>query len=67
MGFHVAQVQQCLSGFDYPGTPAQLAEYARSRGAEPQLVDTLGALKRDSFEGTDAVMSSLGAQNALGG
>jgi hypothetical protein len=67
MGFHVAQVQECLAGFDYPGTAAQLADHARDNGAEPKLVDTLRALKKDSFEGPDAVMSSLSAQNALGG
>ncbi len=67
MGFQVTQVQKCLSGFDYPGTPEELAEHARRNGAEPQLVDTLRALKRDSFDGPEAVMGSLGAQNALGG
>lgn len=67
MGFHVTQVRECLAGFDYPGTPAQLAEHARDNGAEPKLVDTLRALKKDNFDGPDAVMSSLSAQNALGG
>ena len=67
MAFHVTEVQQCLAGFDYPGTPEQLAEHARSHGAESRLVDTLRALKRDSFDGRDAVMSSLAAQNVLGG
>lgn len=67
MAFHVTQVQQCLAGFDYPGTAAQLADHARDHGAEPRLVDTLRALKRNSFDGPDAVMSSLSAQNVLGG
>lgn len=67
MGFDVAQVQSCLAGFDYPGTAEQLADHARHNGAEPKLVDTLRALKKDSFDGPDAVMSSLTAQNALGG
>lgn len=67
MGFPVAQVQKCLSGFDYPGTAAEIADHARNNGADPKLVDTLRALKKDSFEGPDAVMSSLSAQNALGG
>lgn len=66
MAFHVTEVQQCLAGFDYPGTPDQLADHARSNGAEPRLVDTLRALKLDSFDGPDAVMSSLAAQNVLG-
>jgi trehalose-6-phosphatase len=67
MGFHVAQVRECLAGFDYPGTSAQLADHARDNGAEPKLVDTLRALKKDSVDGPEAVMSSLSAQNALGG
>lgn len=67
MAFHVTEVQQCLAGFDYPGTPAQLADHAADNGADSKLVDTLRALKKDSFDGPDAVMSSLSAQNALGG
>lgn len=67
MAFHVAEVQKCLAGFDYPGTAVQLAAYAADNGADSKLVDTLQALKKDSFDGPDAVMSSLSAQNALGG
>jgi hypothetical protein len=67
MAFHVTHVQMCLKGFDYPGTAAELAEHAQSNGADPRLVDTLRALKRESFDGLDEVMSSLSAQNVLGG
>lgn len=67
MGFSAIQVQRCLAGFDYPGTPERLAEHARDNGADPKLVETLRALKKDSFDGPEAVMSSLSAQNALGG
>ncbi|WP_234808521.1 DUF2795 domain-containing protein [Mycolicibacter terrae] len=63
----MTEVQKCLAGFDYPGTAAELADHAQSNGADPKLVDTLRALKRANFDGPDAVMSSLSAQNALGG
>lgn len=67
MAFAVRQVQECLAGFDFPGTSDQLADHARDRGAETKLVDTLRSMKKDSFEDLDAVMSSLTAQNVLGG
>lgn len=67
MGFQVTEVQKCLSGFDYPGSADDLAEHAQKQGAGEELVQTLRGLKKDSFDGPNAVMAALGDQNALGG
>jgi hypothetical protein len=36
-------------------------------GADSDLVETLRGLDKDSFDGPSAVMSALGAEEALGG
>src|SRR5947209_8512306 len=51
MAFQVTDVQKCLSGFDYPGSPEDLARHAERQGADSQLVETLRGLKKDSFDG----------------
>jgi hypothetical protein len=53
MGFHVTEVQKSLKGFDYPGSPDQLAEHAEDNGANTDLVETLRGLdhpKPDSLQ-----------------
>lgn len=67
MAYQVTEVQKCLKGFDYPGSPDQLAEHAKSNGAGEDLVQTLSGLSKDSFDGPNAVMEALGSQNELGG
>ena len=67
MAFQVTEVQKYLSGFDYPGTPEDLAKHAEKNGASEELVKTLRGLKKDSFDGPSAVMKELGAEDALGG
>lgn len=67
MTFQVTEVQKSLSGFDYPGSPEDLAEHAQQHGADSELVETLRGLKKDSFDGPSAVMKELGKQDALGG
>lgn len=67
MGYQVTEVQHYLKGFDYPGTPKDLAEHARGNGASDDLVNTLQSLDEDSFDGPSAVMQALGSENALGG
>jgi hypothetical protein len=67
MGYQVTQVQKCLKGFDYPGTPQELADHARGNGASDDLVRTLGQLERNSFDGPNAVMEALGSSGELGG
>lgn len=67
MGYDVTQVQKSLGGFDYPGGPDELAEHARSKGADDQLVETLRGLDKEQFDGPNAVMEKLGEAGVLGG
>ncbi|MGZ4584833.1 MAG: DUF2795 domain-containing protein [Mycobacterium sp.] len=52
-----------MSGFDYPGSPQDLAQHAERQGADKELVETLRGLKKDSFDGPSAVMQDLGDQD----
>ena len=66
--FQVTEVQKALKGFDYPGSAADLAKHAESNGGDPALVEALGSLDKDRFDGPNAVMHELSAQaDALGG
>lgn len=67
--FQVTEVQKSLKGADYPMSASQLADLAKSNGAEDELVDALRGLKKsDDFDGPNAVMHELSAQaDALGG
>ena len=65
MAFQVTEVQKALKGFDYPGSAQDLADHARRNGAPRELVDTLRGLRKDKFDGPNAVMSELKGQ--LGG
>lgn len=67
MGFQVTEVQKSLKGFDYPGGPEDLASHAERNGADSQLVEALRNLKKDRFDGPNAVMSELGQERELGG
>lgn len=67
MGYQVTEVQKCLAGFDYPGSADDLADHASRNGADDDLVQTLRNLKKDSFDGPNAVMKALGDEDALGG
>jgi hypothetical protein len=59
MAYQVAEVQRRLRGFAYPGTPQDLADHARSKGADDGLVNTLQGLGKDTFEGPSAVIEAL--------
>lgn len=67
MGYQVTDVQKVLSGFDYPGSPQDLADHAKANGAADDLVGSLSSLKKDSFDGPSAVMHALGEAGVLGG
>ncbi len=67
MGFQVTEVQKSLKGFDYPGSPDQLAQHAQDNEADPGLVKALRGLRKESFDGPNAVMQSLSEDDALGG
>jgi hypothetical protein len=66
MGFQVTEVQKSLKGFDYPGSPDQLARHAENHGASDELVEALRGLHKDSFDGPNAVMHSLSEADVLG-
>jgi hypothetical protein len=67
MGFQVTEVQKSLKGFDYPGSPDQLADHAEGNGASEALVEAVRGLQKDSFDGPNAVMHSLSEDDVLGG
>jgi hypothetical protein len=67
MGFQVTEVQKSLKGFDYPGSPDELARHAESHGASSDMVAALRGLNKDSFDGPNAVMHSLSEADVLGG
>jgi uncharacterized protein DUF2795 len=64
MGFQVTEVQKSLKGFDYPGSPEDLARHAESHGGGSDLVEALRSLP---FDGPNAVMHSLSEDGVLGG
>lgn len=67
MGYQVTEVQKSLKGFDYPGSPEDLAKHAEKNGADRGLVEALRGLKKDSFDGPNAVMHALSEEDELGG
>ncbi len=67
MGYQVTEVQKSLKGFDYPGSPENLAKHAEGNGAARGLVEALRGLKKDRFDGPNAVMHALSQEDELGG
>ncbi|HZD70544.1 MAG TPA: DUF2795 domain-containing protein [Actinomycetes bacterium] len=65
MAFQVTEVQKALKGADYPASPDELASRAEDNRAEPELVEALRGMGKQSFEGPNAVMQELKGQ--LGG
>ena len=57
MGYDVTQVQKTLSGFDYPGSPDDLARHAEGNGGDSELVEHLRSLDKNRFDGPNAVMA----------
>jgi hypothetical protein len=53
MGYQVRDVQHFLKGFDYPGTPTDLAEHALGNDADDDLVSTLKGSYRGQVNVTD--------------
>jgi hypothetical protein len=62
MAFQVTEVQKALKGVDYPATREDLARAAEQNGADPELVDTLRNLDKESFDGPNAVQAALKGQ-----
>jgi len=63
MGFQVTEVQKALKGADYPMDGQQLAELARSNGADDALVEALKGVRQ--VDGPNTVMQEL--KGDLGG
>ena len=61
--FQVTEVQKALKGADYPMAGPQLADLAKSNGADDELVDMLRGLRE--VDGPNGVMKELKAH--LGG
>ncbi|MGW2374296.1 MULTISPECIES: DUF2795 domain-containing protein [Kitasatospora] len=56
-------VQRALKGASYPADREELAERARSNGADETLVDQISELDVDSFDGPDEVSQALFRQS----
>jgi hypothetical protein len=63
MAWQVTEVQKALKGADYPMTGEQLADLARSNGADDALVEALRGLRE--VDGPNGVMKEL--KGDLGG
>jgi len=63
MAFQVTEVQKALKGADYPMSGQQLADLAKSNGADEQLVNALRGVRQ--VDGPNAVMKEL--KGDLGG
>ena len=63
IAFQVTEVQKALKGADYPMNGEQLAELARSNGADQDLVDALRKVRQ--VDGPNTVMQEL--KGDLGG
>jgi Protein of unknown function (DUF2795) len=59
MAFQVTEVQKALNGVDYPANGDELASHAERNGADRELVQALRGMKKDSFDGPNAVMKQL--------
>src|SRR3954468_13687044 len=62
-GFQVTEVQKALKGADYPMAGDQLADLAKSNGADDDLVEALRGLRQ--VDGPNGVMKVL--KGELGG
>jgi Protein of unknown function (DUF2795) len=60
MNVNPIEVQKHLGGVDYPATRDQLAETARSNGADDAVVRAISELRDEQFDGPDTVMERLG-------
>ena len=63
MAFQVTEVQKALKGADYPMNGQQLADLAKSNGADEELVDALRGVRQ--VDGPNTVMQEL--KGHLGG
>jgi Protein of unknown function (DUF2795) len=60
MDVNPIEVQQHLSGIDYPASEDEVIATAESKGAPQEIVDALQQMDGEQFEGPDDVMAALG-------
>jgi hypothetical protein len=58
-----SQVQQYLSGVDYPATREDIVQHAERQGAEPEVLEALESLPMQRFQGPNDVSQAI-SQNA---
>lgn len=54
------QVQKFLSGMDYPANKEELMDHAKSRGADENIMHTLGQLPDEDYETPADVSKAIG-------
>lgn len=59
MALQITEVQKALKGADYPCGSDELAQLAERNGAGPELVSALRGMRKQSFDGPNAVMQEL--------
>ncbi len=63
MALNPIQVQEFLSGVDYPATKDSIVETARSRGADEDTLEALRNLPRDDFDSPNDISEAIGEQD----
>ena len=59
MAVNPIELQKHLDGANYPASPQDLADLAKSNGADDDVVDALSSMPDDSYDGPDAVREAL--------
>lgn len=54
------QIQKFLGGMDYPAHKDEVVEYARSKGADENIMQTLEQLPEEDFEAPAGVSKAIG-------
>ncbi|WP_027506981.1 DUF2795 domain-containing protein [Rhodococcus sp. UNC23MFCrub1.1] len=59
MAVNPIELQKHLAGADYPASPTDLADLAKSNGADDDVVDALSSMPDDNYDGPDAVSAAI--------
>lgn len=55
-------VQKYLKGIDYPATKEDLLSHAKKQGADKNVMDLLGQIADEEYDGPTAVSKAVGEQ-----
>lgn len=58
-----SQIQQYLSGVDYPCSKTDLVTHARDEGADDSVLTTLKSLPVDHFDTPNEISEAIGKMN----